>query len=32
MEKIDEQAARNQMSALKDYIGADEDWDDEAEP
>lgn len=32
MEKIDEQTARNQMSALKDYTGGDEDWDDEAEP
>jgi hydrogenase expression/formation protein HypC len=29
MEKIDEQTARNQMSALRDYTGGDEDPADE---
>jgi hydrogenase expression/formation protein HypC len=29
MEKIDEQTARNQMSALSDYTGGDEDPADE---
>jgi hydrogenase expression/formation protein HypC len=32
MEKIDEQTARNQMSALRDYTGGDEDPADEDEP
>jgi hydrogenase maturation factor len=29
VEKIDEQTARNQMSALRDYTGGDEDPADE---